>query len=61
MADHSLRMEPKEIVRNHIQRLRQYNDLKDVAQQFIGLIAENRGVPIASLYESDEFGVGRLD
>ena len=41
--------------------LQEYNDVKDVGQQLIGLVADNRGVSIASLYRDGEFGVGRDD
>ncbi|KAM7202593.1 Swi5 domain containing protein [Naviculisporaceae sp. PSN 640] len=48
---------PEEIVQKHIRLLKEYNDMKDIGQQMIGLVAENRGVPIGSLYESGEYGV----
>jgi hypothetical protein len=38
--------------------LQEYNDIKDIGQQLIGLIAENRGVPVRTLYETGEYGVG---
>ncbi|OAA56546.1 DNA repair protein, swi5 [Niveomyces insectorum RCEF 264] len=47
--------------RRHIARLKQYNDLRDVGQQLIGIIADNRGVPVRSLYADDRFGVGPDD
>ncbi|GAB1314748.1 hypothetical protein MFIFM68171_04958 [Madurella fahalii] len=50
--------QPAEItVQTHIRRLKEYNDIKDIGQQLIGLIAENRGVPIGTLYESGQYGV----
>jgi hypothetical protein len=39
----------------------QYNEAKDIAQQLIGLIADNRGVPVGSLYQGDRYGVGPND
>ncbi len=48
---------PEETVKTYIRRLREYNDMKDIGQQLIGLIAENRGVPVRTLYESGEYGV----
>lgn len=48
---------PEEIVQRHIRLLKEYNDMKDIGQQMIGLIAENRGIPVRSLYESGEYGV----
>lgn len=55
------RYPPDVTVQEHIRLLRQYNEMKDVGQQLIGLIAENRGVAIASLYEDEEFGVRGTD
>lgn len=49
------------IVQTHIRRLKEYNDMKDIGQQLIGLVAENRGVPVGTLYESGEFGVSAKD
>lgn len=48
---------PETTVKTYIRGLQEYNDIKDIGQQLIGLIAENRGVPIHSLYEDGEFGV----
>ncbi|EHA57776.1 hypothetical protein MGG_16388 [Pyricularia oryzae 70-15] len=47
--------------RTRSELLQQYNELRDVGQQLIGMIAEQRGVPIRTLYESGEFGVGPED
>ncbi|OIW29360.1 Swi5-domain-containing protein [Coniochaeta ligniaria NRRL 30616] len=52
---------PAETVHNHIQQLGQYNEAKDIAQQLIGLIADNRGVPVGSLYQDEQYGVGPND
>jgi len=41
----------------HTRSLKDYNDLKDIGQQLIGLIADNRGVRISTLYESGDYGV----
>ncbi|AEO56644.1 hypothetical protein MYCTH_2138386 [Thermothelomyces thermophilus ATCC 42464] len=50
--------QPAEItVRTYIRSLQEYNDIKDIGQQLVGLIAENRGVPVRSLYEAGEFGL----
>ncbi|ROV89994.1 hypothetical protein VPNG_09999 [Cytospora leucostoma] len=57
----SLRQTAETTVNDHIRLLRQYNKMKDVGQQVIGLIAENRGVPIGSLYADQEYGVGPGD
>ncbi|PSS22435.1 hypothetical protein M430DRAFT_137674 [Amorphotheca resinae ATCC 22711] len=46
-------------VKKHIKLLHEYNDIRDIGQGLIGMIAENRGVRIGELYE--EFGVGLKD
>lgn len=56
-----LRQPAETTVNDHIRLLGQYNKTKDVGQQLIGLIAENRGVPIGSLYSDQEYGVGPDD
>lgn len=48
-----------ETVKRHITLLHNYNDIRDVGQGLIGMIADNRGVRIGELYE--EFGVGLKD
>jgi len=48
-----------ETVKNHIKLLHDYNDIRDVGQGLIGMIADGRGVRIGDLY--DEFGVGLKD
>ncbi|KFZ18549.1 hypothetical protein V502_04044 [Pseudogymnoascus sp. VKM F-4520 (FW-2644)] len=48
-------------VKAHIKRLHAYNEIRDVGQGLIGLIAEQRGVRIGECYESGEFGVGAKD
>ena len=51
----------KGMIKQHIQRLHSYNEIKDVAQGLMGMIAESRGVRIKELYESLEFGVSESD
>ncbi|KAH8663582.1 Swi5-domain-containing protein [Tricladium varicosporioides] len=46
-------------VKTHIKLLHDYNDIKDIGQGLVGMIAENRGVRIRELYE--EFGVSLKD
>jgi hypothetical protein len=46
-------------VKNHIKLLHDYNDIRDVGQGLIGMIADNRGVRVGELYA--EFGVGLQD
>jgi hypothetical protein len=48
-----------ETVKRHIKLLHDYNDIRDVGQGLIGMIADNRGVRIGDLYE--EFGVNVKD
>ncbi|CZT49731.1 uncharacterized protein RSE6_10615 [Rhynchosporium secalis] len=48
-----------ETVKLHIKLLHDYNDIRDVGQGLVGMIADNRGVRIGELYE--EFGVGLRD
>jgi len=48
-----------ETVKRHIKLLHDYNDIRDVGQGLIGMIADNRGVRIGELYA--EFGVGLKD
>lgn len=49
------------MVARHVKLLREYNEIKDVGQQLMGLVAENRGATVGSLYETGEFGVGPKD
>lgn len=46
-------------MKRHIKLLHDYNDIKDVGQGLLGMIADNRGVRVVELYE--EFGVGIAD
>ncbi|EPE08610.1 dna repair swi5 [Ophiostoma piceae UAMH 11346] len=41
--------------------LKRYNDVRDVAQQLIGIIAEHKQVSIRSLYKDGSFGVDADD
>lgn len=41
--------------------LKRYNDIRDVAQQLIGIIAEHKQVSIRSLYRDGSFGVEAED
>lgn len=47
------------IVKDHIKLLHEYNELKDVGQGLMGLIADQRGVRIVEVQE--EFGVDAKD
>ncbi len=47
-------------MRTHIRLLHEYNDIRDVGQGLLGMIAENRGGGrVGELY--GEFGVGLRD
>ena len=48
-----------ETVKRHIKLLHDYNEIRDVGQALMGMIADNRGVRVGELYE--EFGVGLKD
>lgn len=48
-----------ETVKQHIKLLHDYNDIRDIGQGLIGMIADNRGVRIGEIY--GEFGVGFKD
>lgn len=47
------------IVKEHIRLLHEYNELKDVGQGLMGLIAESRGLRIVEI--QDEFGIDAKD
>lgn len=49
------------MVARHVRLLREYNEIKDVGQQLMGMVAEKRGVTVGSLYKTGEFGVGPKD
>ncbi|KAL1296517.1 hypothetical protein AAFC00_000026 [Neodothiora populina] len=46
-------------IKAYVQQLQQYNDVKDIAEQLMGMIAEKRGVRIVEVQR--EFGVGGGD
>lgn len=47
------------VVKEHIKLLHEYNELKDVGQGLMGLIADQRGVRIVEVQE--EFGIDAED
>ncbi|OLN96710.1 DNA repair protein SWI5-like protein [Colletotrichum chlorophyti] len=53
--------EASAVVARHMRLLREYNEIKDVGQQLMGMVAEKRSVTVGSLYETGEFGVGPKD
>ncbi len=46
-------------VKRHIKLLHDYNDIKDIGQGLVGMIADQRGLRVGDLYE--EFGVDLKD
>jgi hypothetical protein len=48
-----------ERIKEHIDLLHRYNEIKDVAMGLLGLVAEKRGVRVKVLME--EFGIGEQD
>ncbi|KAF2272294.1 uncharacterized protein EI97DRAFT_229415 [Westerdykella ornata] len=48
-----------QVVKKHIKLLHEYNEIKDVGQGLMGLIADQRGVRIVEVQE--EFGIGEKD
>ncbi|KAL4928723.1 SWI5/SAE3 family protein [Aspergillus undulatus] len=54
-----LKNDPSETVKRHIRLLHEYNEIKDIGQGLMGLIAEARGVRQVDVQR--EFGVGVKD
>jgi DNA repair protein Swi5/Sae3 len=55
----ALLKEANAIIKQHINLLHEYNEIKDVAQGLIGMIADQRGVRVVDC--EGEFGVGAGD
>ena len=43
---------------NHIRQLHKYNEIRDVGQGLIGMIAELRGVRVVDVYKEFDIGEG---
>ncbi|KAL4800941.1 Swi5-domain-containing protein [Aspergillus venezuelensis] len=54
-----LKSDPSETVKRHIRLLHEYNEIKDIGQGLMGLIADARGVRQVDVQK--EFGVGGKD
>ncbi|KAL4909475.1 hypothetical protein BDW74DRAFT_146653 [Aspergillus multicolor] len=54
-----LKNDPSDTVKRHIRLLHEYNEIKDVGQGLMGLIADARGVRQIDVQK--EFGVGLKD
>ncbi len=59
--EEAIMLHVKAVIKEHIARLHAYNEIKDVAQGLMGMVADTRGVRVAELYEEGEFGVGEKD
>lgn len=53
------RHDPNATVRRHIQLLHDYNEIKDVGQGLMGIIADTRGVRQVEV--ENEFGINEKD
>ncbi|KAI4281909.1 MAG: hypothetical protein L6R38_003332 [Xanthoria sp. 2 TBL-2021] len=51
--------DPHQTVSNHIKLLRQYNDIRDIGTSLMGVIANNRQVPMKRVYQ--DFHVDEKD
>ena len=47
------------VIKDHIRLLHEYNEIKDIGQGLMGLVAEGRGVRIKAVME--DFGMGEKD
>ncbi|BCS20204.1 SWI5/SAE3 family protein [Aspergillus puulaauensis] len=54
-----LKNDPSDTVKRHIRLLHEYNEIKDIGQGLMGLIADTRGVRQVDVQK--EFGVGVKD
>ncbi|KAJ5722829.1 DNA repair protein SWI5 [Penicillium malachiteum] len=54
-----LKNDPNETVQRHIRLLHEYNEIKDVAQGLMGLIADAKGVRVVEIHK--EYGVNEKD
>ena len=51
--------DPHALVNEHIRKLHEYNEIRDVGQGLMGIIAEQRGLRVVYIYR--EFGIGEGD
>lgn len=56
---YSRKNDPNTTVQQHIRLLHEYNEIKDVGQGLMGMIADARGVRVIDVHR--EFGVGEKD
>lgn len=50
--------EPQATVKAHIKLLHDYNEIRDIGQGLIGIIAENRGARVSEVYKDFDVGEG---
>lgn len=50
--------DPQATVKAHIKLLHDYNEIRDVGQGLMGIIADNRGVRVRDVYQDFEVGEG---
>lgn len=51
--------DPQATVKAHIKLLHDYNEIRDVGQGLMGIIADTKGVRVRDVYQ--DFGVGEGD
>ena len=56
---HSALETARAVIKEHISLLHRYNEIKDIGQGLLGMIAEKRGVVLKEVGE--DFGVGVTD
>ena len=50
--------DPQATVKAHIKLLHDYNEIRDVGQGLMGIIADNRGVRVRDVYRDFDVGEG---
>ena len=50
--------DPQATVKTHIKLLHDYNEIRDVGQGLMGIIADNRGVRVRDIYQDFDVGEG---
>lgn len=59
MADCGRHKDAAATVKAHIKLLHRYNEMRDIGQGLIGLVADQRNVAIREVYK--EYGIGNKD
>lgn len=50
--------DPQATVKTHIKLLHDYNEIRDVGQGLMGIMADNRGVRVRDVYQDFDVGEG---